>query len=164
MQRAIRIRPGRLVLVFLLVIVLGWLTGEKLAIRSQLGEGPRPTLITVSAEGVQKFIADAVLVGDQVFKKNDQNQLFGKIVAVQVKPAKMTAVDQATGETKLGTAPEHYDVFVTIEATTSRSPFGNVLINNGVVELNQYLPLWTNHASLKTRVIAIEDKKAGDDQ
>ncbi|UFJ39151.1 DUF4330 domain-containing protein [Brevibacillus humidisoli] len=161
MQKSIRIRPARLVLIILLVIVLGWVTGEKLAIRSELGEGPRQTLITVSAEGVEKFIADAVLVGDHVFKKNDINQLFGKIVDVEAKPAKMPAVDQATGRTKIGTAPEHYDVFVTIEATTSRSPYGNVLIHNGVVELNQYLPLWTNHASIKTRVIGIEDKKEG---
>ncbi|MBO8164474.1 MAG: DUF4330 family protein [Brevibacillus sp.] len=161
MQKSVRIRPIRLIWLVLLLSVLGWLTAEKLAVRSHLGEGPRQTLITVSVESVPKFVADAILVGDRVHRKNDQNQLFGTIVDVQVKPAKVPAVNQTTGETKLGIAPEHYDVFVTIEATTSRSPYGNTLINNAVIELNQYLPLWTNHASIKTRVIGIEDKKEG---
>lgn len=158
MKTTIWKRPGRLVLLVILVAVVGWITVEKVIIRSQLGEGPRQTYITVSAEGVRDFIADAVIVNDPVFKKGE-SQLYGRIVDVEVRPARTPGFNTETGITQIVEIPDHYDVFITIEATTMRSPFGNTLINNGIVELNQYLPIYTSHASLKTRVISIEDVK-----
>ncbi|WP_019120254.1 DUF4330 family protein [Brevibacillus massiliensis] len=161
MKTAKRTSLWRSVFLVLLALAVVWLTAEKFAIRSKLGEGPRQTLVSVRAEGVRDFEAAAIIKGDNVYKKGELTQIFGKIVEVEVRPAMATVFDRNTGEAKNAEVPSMYDVYFTIEATASKSPYGNTLVNNGLVELNQYFPIYTNHGSFKTRVLGIQDKQGG---
>lgn len=148
----------RILLIGILILVFGWVTAEKWAVRSALGAGPQITQFVVLAEGLKDFEVAALKEGDAVYRKNQLTQLFGKIVGVDVAKARMITVNQETGETLVNEVPERYDVFLTIESTAVKSPLGNTLVNNGQVYFNQYLPLFTTHASIETRVVNIDHK------
>ncbi len=158
MRASTRTRPWRMVLIVLLLLALGFVTAEKLALRAKLTGGPHKTRIVVSAEKIPGFEAQSLKVGDLVYKKGELTQLFGKIVDVQVKPARVASVDRQTGETRIVEAPTYYDAFITIEASANLSPLGNTLVNNSLLQLNQYLPLFTSHSSVETRVISIDHR------
>lgn len=113
--------------------------------------------IVVRGENQKAFMWGQIQEGDPVRQKGS-DVVFGTVTAVKKLPAEDEAVDKETGQPVLSELPGLYDIEVTIDARGFSSPKGGTIIDNNLIELNQYFVIQTQRVHMPTRVISIEDK------
>jgi len=86
-----------------------------------------PFYVTIHGAGVRHFIADAVDVGDVVYRRHSR-QAMGRVVDVSYETA-MDILLRADGTAVLVPAEGRYDVFITLEAIGSITADGFFFVN-----------------------------------
>ena len=142
------------ILVLLLLVLIAYILVQKVLLRDQLKMPIQNMEVYIVAEGLPKPFENDIVIGDQIFQKGAMFP-FGKIVEKDVKPAKRVIAD-ADGQYKTVYLNEQNDVGIKIIAPGFVSLAGSPIIDNTFFYSNQYLPVFTDHATFTSRVIQVK--------
>lgn len=139
-----------------------------LTVRIPAGASDEPTWVTVKAQvksegpfifepfsettGVDKAIADAIVVGDTV--KDSDGNILAQVLDKTVTPAVRTTWD-LYGNVFNRPHPRKYDVIMTVRLAVRKIGSGLYYLDTAPIKINSLLPLFLSRIDIEPRVIEI---------
>lgn len=137
-------------------------------VRVPAGEKEKPVWVTVKAQvksdgpllhepftettGVDKTIADAIVVGDTV--KDSNGEILAEVLEKTVTPALRTSWDMY-GNVFNKPHPRKYDVFLTIRLATRKVGDGLYYLDSSPIKINAPVPLFLSRIDIEPRITEI---------
>lgn len=153
---------GKLNIIDLLivVVVLGGLLGVgwKLGLIKKMGTqtmGAKKPIVKIWVKKVSNYTADVIAAsnGDTI-SDIKTNEPIGKIIAVDIKPAKETAPD-SNGKWVLSEVPEQKEIFITME-TLSPEVNGNIKLSSKDAKVGVELIIKGKKFQVTSYIIGVE--------
>lgn len=142
--------------ILVVLLVAAWAAYKFLVVNPRYAVTTRPYLLQVLVEEVREYTLQELKEG-LVVKEGDSNQIFGKIISRQVRPARRY-VETADGRVTLAEVPDKFDVILTLECEAQVSP-GAVTIGGQEVRVGFNPALKGQRFLIRGTVIEMEEKK-----